>query len=94
MTDEKRPHPLRNAATYSAVAGIAAIVGTKAGITALADIPVEIQPVVDALVSAGILGGSAAGFVKQGEKKVTPTSSPRNDKGELLVPATIDIPSI
>lgn len=90
----KRPHPLRNAATYSAVAGIAAFIGAKTGLTVLTDIPTDIQPIVDSLVAAGVLGGSAAGFVNRGEKNVTPNSDPQDDYGNKLVPAKPDIPSI
>ena len=88
--DEERPHPLLHEATWRGVAGTVAMGASMLGVTQLAELPSLVEPVIISFASGGVLY-TARSAAKAGEKHVTPTSSPRDDDGNLLVAISPEI---
>lgn len=81
---DERPHPIRNEQTWIGLTTIAGIAAGGFGLAQVEAIADQLPAAIGALASGGLLIQNTA-VRKRAEKKVTPTSSPRDDDGNELV---------
>lgn len=90
---DERPHPLRSEATWIGIAGGVGLIAANLGLESLATLPGQVEPIIQAFGSGGLLYAANRAVAKRGERHVTPTTDPRDDRGRRLVPIE-DTPEI